>query len=83
MLDVIERLCRQSIDADAVSHGVDDGLQCRDQPDLVGLVADHFEDGLLDAVTVRLTDLGYPAETTLPRRGDGLDVVRDEKVHVS
>lgn len=83
MLNLIERLGRKPINTNAVPYRIYHLLQGSDEPDLVGLPADHLKDRLLHPVAVRLTDLGDLTEPAFTGACSRFDVVSDEQIHVS
>jgi len=58
MFDVVERLCGQPVDSDAVLLRVNHSVEFCDQAYFVRFSTDDLEDRLLYAVAVPLTDLG-------------------------
>jgi hypothetical protein len=80
---IVEGAVGEPVEPDAVLPMVDHLVECGDETELVGVLADDLEHGLLDSVPVGLADLRDAAESGLALGCGGVHVVGDEKVHVS
>lgn len=71
----------EPIDEDTIECGVDRLGQCREKAKVVTLCQDALEDGLLDAMSEALADLGDSAESPFAFRRLRVHVVGHEAFH--